>query len=208
MCAPRQGGTQLDPQALSLLRRCQTASQATCRAFSSRRPNRALHGSTSLFVARALLAALKGRPPGYTVPCEIRWTGGCRLFTGVVYGDGSAYDGQDADLCVVGLGFGSERGRRAARYGLRNAAVPHPRCRRGSELFGLRMLLRIAHAPAQYVTDSSFVEQGANQRGRKATEASTSAWADLWHDVWCEIRCLGRLGRHPLSAQGEGAHHS
>ena len=38
-------------------------------------------------------------------------------------------------------------------------------------------------APAQYVTDSSFVEQGVNQRGRKATQASTSAWADLWRDV-------------------------
>ena len=40
--------------------------------------------------------------------------------------------------------------------------------------------LRIAHALAQYVTDRSFVEQGVNQRGRKAAEASTSAWADLW----------------------------
>ena len=29
------------------------------------------------------------------------------------------------------------------------------------------MFLRIGRAPAQYVTDSSFVEQGVNQRGRK-----------------------------------------
>ena len=29
----------------------------------------------------------------------------------------------------------------------------------GAELFGLFMFLRIASAPAQYVTDSSFVEQ-------------------------------------------------
>ena len=66
------------------------------------------------------------------------------------------------------------------------------------------MFLRIAHAPAQYATDSSFVEHGVNQRGRKATEASTSAWADLWRDVWCEINAcvigatrsrLLRLGR-------------
>ena len=57
----------------------------------------------------------------------------------------------------------------------------------GAELFGFIMFLRIAHAPAQYVTDSSFVEQRVDQRGRKATEASTSAWADLWLDVWCEI---------------------
>ena len=49
-------------------------------------------------------------------------------------------------------------------------------------------------APAQYVTDSSFVEQGFNQRGRKATAASTSAWADLWGDVWHEIDAQGGLG--------------
>ena len=49
-------------------------------------------------------------------------------------------------------------------------------------------------APAQYVTDSSFVEQGVYQRGRKATVASASAWADLWRDVWCEIDAWGGLG--------------
>ena len=64
----------------------------------------------------------------------------------------------------------------------------------GAELFALLMFLRIAFAPAQYVTDSSFVEQGVNQRGRKATEASTSAWADLWRDVWREIDECGGLG--------------
>ena len=53
---------------------------------------------------------------------------------------------------------------------------------------------RIAHAPAQYVTDSSFVEQRGNQRGRKATEASTSAWADLWRDVCSEIDAWRGLG--------------
>ena len=52
-----------------------------------------------------------------------------------------------------------------------------------AELFGLFMFLRIARALAQYVTDSSFVEQGEDQRGRAATESSTPAWADLWRDV-------------------------
>ena len=64
----------------------------------------------------------------------------------------------------------------------------------GAELFGLFMFLRIARAPAQYVTDSSFVEQGVNQRGRSATVANTSAWAGLWRDVWCEIGAWRGLG--------------
>ena len=64
----------------------------------------------------------------------------------------------------------------------------------GAELFGLFMFLRIAHAPAQSVTDSSFVEQGVNQRGRKATEASPPARADLCRDVWCETDAWGGLG--------------
>ena len=36
----------------------------------------------------------------------------------------------------------------------------------GVKVFGLFMFLRIARAPAQNVTDRSFVEQGVNQRGR------------------------------------------
>ena len=67
------------------------------------------------------------------------------------------------------------------------------------------MFLRIARASAQYVTDSSFVEQGVNQRGRLATEASTSAWADLWRDVWCEIDVWGSLGEN-LSVRKVKAH--
>ena len=42
--------------------------------------------------------------------------------------------------------------------------------------------------------DSSFVERCVNQRGRKATDASTSLLADLWRDVWCEIDAWGGLG--------------
>ena len=61
----------------------------------------------------------------------------------------------------------------------------------GAELFDLFMFLRIAQAVAQYVTDSSFVEQDVNFRGRKVTEAGASAWADLWRDVWREIDAWG-----------------
>ena len=67
------------------------------------------------------------------------------------------------------------------------------------------MFLRIARAPAQHATDSSFVEQGVNQRGRLATEASTSASADLWRDVWCEIDAWGGLGEN-LSVRTVKAH--
>ena len=59
------------------------------------------------------------------------------------------------------------------------------------------MFLRIAFAPVQYVTDISFVEQGVNHRGRKATEASTSAWVDLWRDAWREIDAWRGLGATP-----------
>ena len=88
---------------------------------------------------------------------------------------------------------------------LNNASFRHPRCRWG-KAFGIFMFLRIARAPAQYVTDSSFVERGVNQRGREATEAIASAWADLWRDVWRD-RCLEEgVGRRPSCAQGQGAH--
>ena len=52
---------------------------------------------------------------------------------------------------------------------------------------------------------AAFVEQGVNQRGRKATEASTSAWADLWRNVWCEIDAWGGLG-DTLSVRKVKAH--
>ena len=75
----------------------------------------------------------------------------------------------------------------------------------GAELFGLFMFVRIARAPGQHVTDSSFVEQGVNRRGRKATATSASAWADLWRDVWCEIDACGGLGGN-LSVRKVKAH--
>ena len=54
--------------------------------------------------ARALLPGLSGRPPEYTVPLEIRQLGDSSLITGVVHGDGSACEEQDAEMSVVGLG--------------------------------------------------------------------------------------------------------
>ena len=108
------------------------------------------------FAARAL-PALKGRPPGHTVPYETRWSGDRSLFTGVVYGDGTAYEGQDADLCVAGweLVANADAGQpvtvsRTLPFLIQDVD--------GAELVGLFMFLRIAHAPGQYVTDSSFVE--------------------------------------------------
>ena len=73
---------------------------------------------------------------------------------GVAYGDGSVYEGQDADLRVAGWGL------------VANTATEQPVSVSGSlpnviqdvdgaELFALFMFLRIARAPAQYVTDTS-----------------------------------------------------
>ena len=39
------------------------------------------------------------------MPYEKRWQGDRSLLKGVVYGDGSAYEGQDVDLCVAGWGI-------------------------------------------------------------------------------------------------------
>ena len=142
------------------------------------------------FAARGLLPAFRGRLPGYTVPCETRWTGDRSLFTGVIH---SAYEGDDADLCVAGWG------QPVTVSGTLPFLIQDVD---GAELFGLFMFLRIARALAQYVTDSSFVEQGVNKRGRSA---STSAWADLWRDVWCEIDAWGGLG-DKLSVRKVKAH--
>ena len=93
---------------------------------------------------------------------------------------------QTSALRVAGS---SEHGSRAARLGLWNAAS-FIQDVNGAEVFALFMFVRIAGALAQYAMDSSFVEQGVNQRG----EASTSAWADLWRDVWREIDACRSMG--------------
>ena len=128
------------------------------------------------FASRAPLPALNGRPLDCTMPCETRWQDDRSLFTGVVHGGGSAHDGQDADLRVAG-------------WELANTAGGQPVSVSGTLPYFIQDVdgfLRIARAPAQYVTDSSFAEQGVNQHGWKATEASMSA---VGGPVAC--RCLG-----------------
>ena len=127
------------------------------------------------------------------MPYETRWTGDRSLFTAVIYVDGSAYEGHDADMCVAGWGLvaNTSTGQPVTVSGTLPFLIQDVD---GADLFGLFMFLRIARAPAQYVTDTSFVEQGVNQRGRSATEASTSAWADLCRDVWREVDAWGGLG--------------
>ena len=109
--------------------------------------------------AQALLPALRGRPPGYTVPYETRWTGDRSLFNGIIYGDCSAYEGHDTDLCGAGWGLvaNTSAGQPVTVSGTLPFLIQDVD---GAELFGRFMFLRIARAPAQCVTDSSFVEQG------------------------------------------------
>ena len=118
------------------------------------------------------------------MPYETRWTGDSSLFTVVVYGDGSAYEAKTRTCAwQVGVWW------RPRAPGSPSRSLE--RCRSSSKMsmgqsdsgFSCSCAVR---APAQYVTDSSFVEQGVNQRGRVATVTSTSAWADLWRDAWCE----------------------
>ena len=86
------------------------------------------------------------------MPCETRWQDDRSLFTGVVHGGGSAHDGQDADLRVAG-------------WELANTAGGQPVSVSGTLPYLIQDVdgfLRIARAPAQYVTGSSFAEQGVN----------------------------------------------
>ena len=59
------------------------------------------HAHYESFTSRALPPALKVLPPGHAVLCETRWQRDRSLLTGVVFGGGSAHEGQDADLCVA-----------------------------------------------------------------------------------------------------------
>ena len=129
------------------------------------------------FASRAPLPALNGRPLDCTMPCETRWQDDRSLFTGVVHGGGSAHDGQDADLRVAGWELANTAGGQPVSV---SKTLPY-------FIQDVDGFLRIALAPAQYVTDSSFAEQGVNQHGWKATEASTSAVARRL----ARGRCLG-----------------
>ena len=144
------------------------------------------------FASRALLPAPPGRPLGYMVPYDVRWQGDRSLVSGVVYGDGAAYEGQDSELCVAGWGLVATAA--AGNPVTVSGTLPYLiQDVDGAELFASLMFLRLARAPAQYVTDSSIVEQGVNKRGRAGTVSSAAAWADLWRDVWSEIAAWGGL---------------
>ena len=135
-----------------------------------------------------------------TPPNETRWTGDRRLFTGVVYGDGSAFE-VETWTCAWQFGVRWRTRHWTARHRVWNAAVPHSRCRWGRALRAVCSCSCALRVPAQCVTDSSFVEQGVNQRGRKATVACACSWADLWRDVWCEIDAWrGLLKAHTTQA--------
>ena len=123
---------------------------------------------------------------------KTRWQGDRSLITGVVYGDGSTYEGQDADPCVHGWGLVADTGagHRVSVPGTLPFLIQDVD---GAELFGFFMFLRIARAPVQYVTDSRFVARLARRRGQTSRLEGN--------------RCLGALGRQPLRAEGQGAHH-
>ena len=158
----------------------------------------------SLLLRAACCRPLPGRPAGYTVPYETRWQGDRGTITGTVYGDGSAHEGQDVELCIAGWGL------------VANAGTANPTMVSGTLPTSSRTLMAQSSSPfscscawrarrRQYVTDSSFVEYGVNKRGRAATVASSAAWADLWRDVWREIDAWGGLG-DSLSVRKVKAH--
>ena len=177
--------------------KCQTASQAARRAPC---------GSTSLCHRARCYQPSKSEHQGTLCPAKPagQVTAACSQEWSTA--TASAYEGQDADLCVAGWGLAANAG----------AGQPVAVCGTlpfliqdvdGAELVGVFMFLRIAQAPAQYVTDSSLVEEGVDQRGRKATEASTSAWADLWRDVRREIEAWGGLGDTLSVRKVDGTHY-
>ena len=153
VCALRQRRRQLDPRALSLLRSTRRRAKQHAGPFHAAAQSGAVWKHLS-FAARALLPALKIRPPGTPCPAKRDGQGDRSLFTGVVHGDGSASEGQDADLCVASWGLVANTGTGqpvTVSFFIQDVD--------GAELFGLFMFSRIARAPAQYVTDSRFVEQ-------------------------------------------------
>ena len=126
MRALQQRRRQLDPQALSLVRSARRRAKQHAGPFARGGPIGHLVEARVFCSTRAATSAQRD-----TVPYETRWTGDCSLFTGVFYGDGLGLRTSRRRPVRGRLGFGGERGRRAARYGLHNVAVPHPRCRWG-----------------------------------------------------------------------------
>ena len=111
-------------------------------------PFRSAAQSGWLWASRALLPALKGR-----VHSALRnpLAGDRSLITGVVYGDGSACEVQDANLCVAVWELAANTG--AGHVSVSGTLPFLIQDVDWAELFGLFTFLRIAHAPAQCVTD-------------------------------------------------------
>ena len=77
------------------------------------------------------------------------------------------------------------------------------RCRTSSKMSTGQSSSPSPRAPAQYVTDSSFVEQSVNQRGRKATErgrtcGGTFGAKSMLGKAWATASPCVRLRRTPL----------
>ena len=162
-CAPWQRGSQHGAQAPSVSGNARGRCEQHARPVPLCGPVREVVEARVSCTANAMVVG--GRPPGYRVPFEIRWRGDRYFVTAVVYE-------HDPDLCVFGWWLVANGG---ACLSLRNDALPRVGFRVDrTELFGLFMFLRIARAPAQDVTDSSFVEQVANQR------ATSGAEIDAW----------------------------
>ena len=186
VCALRQRRGQFDPQTFSLLRSAERRTEQHVGPPSTRWLNRARYGNMSR--SQRVRCCQPSEADHQGTPCPTKRNGQATAVCSQESSTAMAQPTRAMTRTCAWQVFGGEHELRAARHGLWNAAVPHPRYR------GLFMFLRIAHAPAQYVTDSSIVEQGVNQRGRMAAVASTSAWADLWRDVWCVIDAWRGLG--------------
>ena len=194
MRALQQRGRQLDPRALPLLRSTRRRAKQHAGPFPRGRPKRALFGSTSLLQRARCYQPSNCDRLGTLCP-----TKPAGQVTAICSQESSTATARPTKVKRQTCGWqaGVWWRTRAPGSPLRSPE----RCRSSSkiliaELVGLFMFLRNAHAPVQYVTDNSFVEQDINQRGRKATEVGGLVARRLVRD-----RCLGRLGRHPLSAQ-------
>ena len=156
------------------------------------------------FASRALLPALKGRPPGHTVPRKRagKVTAACSQELSTETAQLTRDKTQTSALRVGSLVANTAAEQPVSVSG--TLPHPHPRCRRGRALRPLHVPSNCARRRSTSRT-AALLEQGVNQRGRKATEASTSAWADLWRDVWREIDAWGGLG-DSLSVRKVKAH--
>ena len=164
----------------------------TCQALSKREPTQVRPGKTSRLRRGRCSQRSTGAGEGTRCPVELRWRGDRNLFTAVIYDDRSAYEWQDA------WSAGSWWQTRVPELFLASDVD-------GADLFALYMVLRIARASPEYVTDSSFVELGVSQPRRTSTVEVLVAWAGLWRNVSRELDAWVGLKEH-LSVRKVKAH--